>query len=248
MMAASVSEGITELENAAREPEIIALGAFLTKMGVNVEGAGTSSIRIEGKKQMSPAEHDVIPDRIEAGTLLVAAAITRGTVRLLGCVPEHLGAVIAKLEEIGVKIVTDRDSIVASASNRLDSAEVWAAPYPGFPTDMQAQIMALLCRVRGRSVITDSIYKDRFTHVPELRRMGASIHLDGNVAVVTGVDRLSGAEVMASDLRASAALVLAGLVAEGQTLVSRVYHLDRGYEALDKKLASLGVKIRRERE
>jgi len=248
MMAASRAEGVTVIENAAREPEIAALGSFLEKMGARVEGAGTTSLLVEGKPELSPAELAVIPDRIEAGTLLVAGAITGGTVRLLNCIPGHLDAVVEKLEEVGVKIVTDQDTITASAGPKLDSTEVAATPYPGFPTDMQAQIMALLCRAKGRSTVTDTIYKDRFTHVPELRRMGASIHLDGNVAVVTGVSRLSGAEVMASDLRASAALVLAGLVAEGETYISRVYHLDRGYEGLDEKLRALGARIRRESE
>ncbi len=248
MMAACLAKGKTILHNAACEPEIEALGEFLRKMGAGISGAGTQVIEIEGVESLKPADTAVIPDRIEAGTYMAAAAITNGTVRMGNCEPSHLASVISKLSECGANIVQDGTELVVSACDRPDAVNVSTAPYPGFPTDMQAQMMALMCVARGTSVFVENIYSDRFTHVPELRRMNAEIEVEGNVATVSGRDSLSGAPVMATDLRASAALILAGLVAGGRTEVSRIYHIDRGYEAIEKKLSALGAKIWREDE
>jgi len=248
MMAATLAEGTTVITNAAREPEITALGDFLVAMGGSVSGHGTDTITIEGVPELSPADAEVIPDRIEVGTFMAAAAITGGDVLLAGTRRDHCSAIVLKLSESGAEIVEEDGGIRVRGPVWPKSVNVTTAPYPGFPTDMQAQMMALMAVADGTSVITDTIYADRFSHVPELRRLGADIAIDRNVAVVSGVRRLSGAKVMATDLRASAALILAGLVAEGRTEVSRVYHIDRGYEAIEEKLASVGATIERVKE
>ncbi|UCF78489.1 MAG: UDP-N-acetylglucosamine 1-carboxyvinyltransferase [Candidatus Eiseniibacteriota bacterium] len=246
MMAACLAEGRTVLRNAACEPEIEALAAFLTKMGANISGAGTTVIAIEGVRELKPAQDSVIPDRIEAGTYMVAAAITAGTVRVANCIPAHCVSVISKLAEAGVQVMQSDSELIVSASRRPESVAITTAPYPGFPTDMQAQMMALMCVAEGTSVFVENIYRDRFTHVPELRRMNADIKVEGNVATVRGMPALGSAQVMATDLRASAALILAGLIADGRTEVSRIYHIDRGYERIEKKLSALGAEIWRE--
>ena len=248
MMAATLAEGTTVITNAAREPEVAALGDFLAAMGADIEGHGTDTITIDGVDELAPADTDVIPDRIEAGTFMAAAAITGGDVLLTGARRDQCAAVVNKLVEAGSEITDEEGGIRVRGPVWPKSINVTTAPYPGFPTDMQAQMMALMTVSDATSVITDTIYADRFSHVPELRRLGADISIDRNVAVVSGVRRLSGAKVMATDLRASAALILAGLVAEGQTEVSRVYHIDRGYEAIEKKLAGLGATIERVKE
>jgi len=247
-MAATLAEGTTVITNAAREPEVAALGDFLAAMGADIEGHGTDTITIDGVDELAPADTDVIPDRIEAGTFMAAAAITGGDVLLTGARRDQCAAVVNKLVEAGSEITDEEGGIRVRGPVWPKSINVTTAPYPGFPTDMQAQMMALMTVSDATSVITDTIYADRFSHVPELRRLGADISIDRNVAVVSGVRRLSGAKVMATDLRASAALILAGLVAEGQTEVSRVYHIDRGYEAIEKKLAGLGATIERVKE
>jgi UDP-N-acetylglucosamine 1-carboxyvinyltransferase len=246
MMAACLAHGKTVLHNAACEPEIEALASFLTKMGANIAGAGTAVIRIEGVDNLRPTDDKMIPDRIEAGTYMVAAAITGGTVRIAECIPAHCSSIISKLAEAGVEVMHSDSELVVSGGERPESVAVTTAPHPGFPTDMQAQMMALMCIADGTSVFVENIYRDRFTHVPELRRMNADIKVEGNVATVKGVMKLGSAEVMATDLRASAALILAGLVADGRTEVSRIYHIDRGYEAVEKKLSGLGARIWRE--
>lgn len=248
MMAACLAKGKTVLHNAACEPEIEALGLFLNKMGASISGLGTKVVEIVGVTSLKPAHTEIIPDRIEAGTYMIAAAITKGTVRIANCNPVHCASVMSKLNECGVEIMHDGSELVVSANKRPECSSITTAPYPGFPTDMQAQMMALMSTARGVSVFVDSIYKDRFTHVPELRRMSAIIEVEGNVATVRGIRKLSAAQVMATDLRASAALLLAGLVAEGRTEVSRIYHIDRGYEAIEKKLSNLGARIWREDE
>jgi UDP-N-acetylglucosamine 1-carboxyvinyltransferase len=248
MMAAVLAEGTTTIENAAREPEVTALAAFLNAMGAKISGKGSGTMTIEGVDELRAVEHRIIPDRIEAGTFMAASAITGGDVLLKGVIREHCTAVISKLVEAGVEIADEAGGLRVRGPVRAHSVNVTTAPYPGFATDMQAQMMALMCVADGTSVITETIYADRFSHVPELRRLGADISLDHNVAVVTGLGKLSGAKVMATDLRASAALILAGLVAEGETDVSRVYHIDRGYEKIERKLAQLGATIRRESE
>lgn len=245
MMAATLAKGKTILRNAAMEPEVVELAKVLNKMGAKIEGAGTSTIIIEGVEGLSGVTHTVIPDRIEAGTLMVAAGLTRGNIKLLNCPLQHMEAVIYKLREAGVEIESEEDGVRVVGNTRIRSTDVKTQPYPGFPTDMQAQFMVLMSLARGLSVITETIFENRFIHVSELLRMGADIRIKGNTAIIQGVDHLSGAPVMATDLRASASLVLAGLVAEGVTEVSRVYHLDRGYEGLDRKLAKLGANIRR---
>lgn len=248
MMAATLARGTTVIENAAREPEIVQLADFLVKMGARVDGAGTDRVEVEGVHSLHPARERIIPDRIETGTFMVAVAITRGKAEVEGCVPEYVASLVAKLREVGVKVEERGSSILVEAPFGLKAVDITTAPYPGFPTDLQAQMMALMSVARGSSLITETVFYDRFTHVAELRRLGADIKVDGNVAVVTGVRRLSGAPVMATDLRASAALVLAGLVAEGETEISRVYHIDRGYERIEEKLSALGAEIRREKE
>ena len=245
MMAAVLAEGRTVLENAASEPEVVDLANFLKKMGAKIEGAGTDVVIIDGVPELRPVEHQIPPDRIEAGTLMVAAGMTRGNVKLLGCDLAHLEAVIAKLRETGMEIFPDGNGVKIIGPTNIRAVDVKTLPYPGFPTDMQAQIMALLCLASGLSVITETIFENRFMHVSELRRMGADIRVEGKSAIVRGLANLTGAPVMATDLRASASLVLAGLAADGETEVSRIYHLDRGYEKLDEKLNLLGARIKR---
>ena len=247
MMAATLAEGDTVLENAAREPEVVDLANCLKAMGARVEGAGTDVIRIEGVPSLSGATHRVMPDRIETGTYLAAVAAVGGKVRLTHAAPDILGATLEKLHETGARISTGTDSIEIEMSARPKSVSLSTAPYPGFATDMQAQFMALDCVARGTASITETIFENRFMHAQELQRLGADISIQGNTAVVTGVERLQGAKVMATDLRASASLVVAGLVAQGETLIDRIYHLDRGYEALERKLSGLGAKIARVR-
>jgi UDP-N-acetylglucosamine 1-carboxyvinyltransferase len=245
MMAAVLAEGTTTIENAAREPEITALADFLNAMGAKISGVGSGTLVIDGVRELHAVDFHVIPDRIEAGTFMVASAITGGDVLLKGVIRQHCSAVISKLVEAGAEITDEADGLRVRGPARAKSVNVTTAPYPGFATDMQAQMMALMCVADGTSVITETIYADRFSHVPELRRLGADISLDQNVAVVIGLRKLSGAKVMATDLRASAALILAGLVAEGETEVSRVYHIDRGYEAIERKLGALGANVTR---
>ena len=247
MMAATLADGVTVIENAAREPEIPDLAACLTAMGAKISGAGTDVITIEGVKRLHGARHAVMPDRIETGTFLAAAAATGGDVRLTGARPETLDAVLDKLREAGVHIETGTDWIHVKANGALKAANVRTAPYPAFPTDMQAQFMALNCVAQGTSRMVETIFENRFMHVQELKRLGADIEVDGNAAVIKGVAHLDGATVMATDLRASASLVVAGLIARGTTTVERIYHLDRGYERIEEKLSRLGARIRRER-
>jgi UDP-N-acetylglucosamine 1-carboxyvinyltransferase len=246
MMAAALAKGRTIIENAAREPEVEELARVLNKMGARIRGAGTAVVVIEGVDDLHPVEHAIIPDRIEAGTFMVAAAITGGDVLVRSCLPEHLAAVIGKLKQAGVKVEPALHGVRVRGPERLAPIEITTQPYPGFPTDMQAQLMVLALCAHGQSVITETIFENRFMHVPELCRMGAEIRVNGRTAVIVGPAPLSGATVMASDLRASAALVLAGLVARaGKTRVRRVYHLDRGYERLEAKLRKLGARLRR---
>ncbi|AKQ65054.1 UDP-N-acetylglucosamine 1-carboxyvinyltransferase [Myxococcus hansupus] len=247
MMAAVLAKGRTVMENCAREPEVEELAKVLNKMGARIEGAGTSIITIEGVDGLKPVEHAILPDRIEAGTLLVAAAISGGNVLVKRVVPEHLDAVVEKLRETGCTITAEAGGLRCQAPQRLEAVNITTTEYPGFPTDMQAQLMALMSVSQGTSVISENIFENRFMHVPELDRLGADISIQGHTAVVKGVKGLSGAPVMATDLRASASLILAGLRAEGRTDVSRVYHLDRGYERLESKLRGLGADIRREK-
>ncbi len=248
MMAASLAQGTTVIENAAKEPEIVDLANFLVKRGARIAGAGSDVITIEGVRELHGSDHDVIPDRIETGTYLVAGAITRGAVTLNRCRPNHLDALLMKLREAGVEMQVEKERIHLNAAARLKGIDIRTLPYPGFPTDMQAQMVALMTAAEGTSVITETVFESRFMHVEELRRMGAEIKVEGNRAVVTGPTRLAGAPVMASDLRASAGLVLAGLAADGTTEILRVYHLDRGYERMEEKLRGLGAKITRHKE
>jgi UDP-N-acetylglucosamine 1-carboxyvinyltransferase len=245
MMAAVLANGTTVLENAAREPEVVDLARCLLAMGAKIEGAGTDVIRIEGVPFLHGAQHRVMPDRIETGTYLAAAAAAGGRVRLTGAAPESLDATLEKLRETGARITIAEDSIEIEATQRPKAVSVRTAPYPGFATDMQAQFMALASVANGTAVITETIFENRFMHALELQRLGADISIQGNSAVVRGVERLQGATVMATDLRASAGLVIAGLVAEGETVVDRIYHLDRGYEALESKLSALGARVER---
>lgn len=245
MMAAVLAEGTTVLENAAKEPEISDLAAFLVKRGARIAGAGTDMIMIEGVTELHGADHDVIPDRIEAGTYLVAGAITGGEISVKRCRPEHMEPLLVKLRESGVELAEEGDRVHLKVIGRLKGTNVRTSPHPGFPTDMQAQFVALMAVAEGTSVVTETIFESRFMHVEELRRMGAEIRVEGNRVVITGREGLTGAPVMASDLRASAGLIVAGLAAEGITEVSRVYHLDRGYERLEDKLKALGASIER---
>ncbi len=246
MMAATLAQGTTVIENAAREPEVVDLADCLTRMGARIEGAGTDTIVVEGVDRLTGAHYDVLPDRIEAGTYLVAAAITGGSVRLQDTRPGTLDAVLGKLMEAGAEVRTGEDWIELDMHGRRPRAvDIHTAPYPAFPTDMQAQFTALNAVAEGTGVISETVFENRFMHVLELQRMGADIRLEGNTAVVRGVERLTGAPVMATDLRASASLVIAGLVAAGDTLVERIYHLDRGYECIEEKLSQLGARIRR---
>jgi len=245
LMAATAAEGTTVIESASIEPEVTELVDFLNAMGASIEGRGTPRLVIHGGKRLKGIEYSVLPDRIEAGTFMIAAAITRGDVTLKGAEISHLTAVSEKLRQIGVLVEESDGGLRVRSAGDYRPADVWILPYPGFPTDMQAQIMALLATVPGVSVITETIWENRFMHVFEMNRMGADIAIDRSHAVVKGVPKLTGAPVMASDLRASAALILAGLVAEGETLVQRVYHLDRGYERIEQKLSALGAEIKR---
>jgi UDP-N-acetylglucosamine 1-carboxyvinyltransferase len=248
MTAATLAEGTTVIECAACEPEVADLADYLNAMGARIDGAGTPHLVIEGVERLTGVEHRMIPDRIEAGTFMMAAAITNGEVRLENVRLDHMMAVVDKLRRIGVIVKTDGQAAVVSSSRHLEPADVTTQPYPGFPTDLQAQLTTLLCLADGNSAITEKIYPDRFMHVAELLRMGANIRKEGPTVIVTGAKRLIGAPVMASDLRASAALVLASLVARGTTTVNRVYHIDRGYDRIEHKLAGLGAKIHRSNE
>jgi UDP-N-acetylglucosamine 1-carboxyvinyltransferase len=245
MMAAVLADGVTVLENAAREPEVIDLAECLNAMGARVRGAGSDVITIEGVRELQGATHRVMPDRIEIGTFLCAAAATGGEIKLKGTRANILDAVIGKLREAGAQVEHGHDWIRLSTNGGLKSVSLRTAPYPAFPTDMQAQFMALNSVAEGTAVVTETIFENRFMHVQELRRLGADIEVEGNTAIVHGVSGLQGANVMATDLRASASLVLAGLVAKGETLVDRVYHLDRGYECIEEKLSQLGARIKR---
>jgi UDP-N-acetylglucosamine 1-carboxyvinyltransferase len=248
LMAAVLAEGRTVLHNAAREPDVRYLAEGLRRMGARIEGIGTGTLTVEGVESLAPLDMDVPPDRIEVGTFLAAAPITGGDIRVEGCVPAEQQSLLDLLRQGGLDIEQGEDWVAVSGARRMKALEVITAPYPGFPTDMQAQVMAACCLAEGVSTVTETIYLDRFTHVAELRRLGARIRLDGNVAVVTGAESLAGAPVMATDLRASAALILAGCAATGTTILSRVYHIDRGYERIEEKLAALGATIRREDE
>ena len=247
MMAATLAEGTTIIVNAAREPEVIDLAACLESMGAKIQGAGSDVIRVEGVERLHGAHHRVMPDRIETGTFLVAAAATRGGVRLTGTRADLLEVVLEKLRECGAKIETGADWIALRMNGELNAVNVRTAPYPAFPTDMQAQFMALNSVASGTALITETIFENRFMHVQELKRLGADIEFEGNTAVVKGVGHLDGATVMATDLRASASLVIGGLIARGETAIERVYHLDRGYERIEEKLSRLGARIERVR-
>jgi UDP-N-acetylglucosamine 1-carboxyvinyltransferase len=245
MMAAVLAEGETTIENAAAEPEIEDLARFLNSMGAEVNGAGTDTIKISGVKRLKGITYKPICDRIEAGTFMTAAAITKSRIKIIGADEEHLKPVIAKLTECGVSMEICGDSIIVDGTKELKPVDIKTMPYPGFPTDMQAQMMALLCKVRGTSVVTETVFENRFMHASELKRMGANIKIDGRSAVIEGVEGLSGAEVKATDLRAGAALILAGLVAEGDTTIGDIYHIDRGYVKIEEKLKKLGANIKR---
>ncbi len=245
LMAATLAEGETVLENCAREPEVVDLAALLNKMGAQIEGAGTPTIRVQGVEKLHGARHRIIPDRIEAGTFIVAGALTGGDLLVSGCEPRHLGALLQKLEECGVQVQTSGDSVRITGDAPIRAADVVTEEYPGFPTDMQAQYMALATQAEGTSIVTENIFENRFMHAQELVRMGAHIRIEGSSAVVHGKTPLSGAAVQASDLRASASLVLAALVADGETIIDRVYHIDRGYERIEEKLRGVGAQIRR---
>ena len=248
MMAACLAESITTIENAAKDPEVVELGHFLNKMGAKVEGLGTDLIRIEGVKELHGIDYTIIPDRIEAGTYMIAAAITGGDVLIEKADPLLLKPLIVKLEEAGVRIELEKSLIKVIGPSRVKAVDIKTLPFPGFPTDMQAQFMALSCVAKGTSVITETVFEKRFVHIGDLIRMGADIKVEGHSAIIKGVKKLSAAPVMASDLRGGAALVLAGLVAEGTTEISRIYHLDRGYVKLEEKLNSLGADIKRVKE
>ncbi|GAW92141.1 UDP-N-acetylglucosamine 1-carboxyvinyltransferase [Calderihabitans maritimus] len=243
MMAATLAKGTTIIRNAAKEPEIVDLQNFLNRLGARIKGAGIDVIRIEGVRKLRGTEHNLIPDRIETGTYMVAAAITNGDVVLKNVIPNHIEPVSAKLREAGVSVVEYKDGIRVKGRGRIKALDIKTLPYPGFPTDMQPQMVALMSIAEGTSIITETIFESRFKHVDELTRMGANIKVEGRVAIVKGVNRLSGAVVEASDLRAGAALVLAGLAAEDATVVENVHHLDRGYEDMEKKLNSLGARV-----
>ena len=245
MMAATLAEGVTVLSNAAKEPEVVNLADVLVKMGARISGAGTDVIKIEGVSELHAVEAEVIPDRIEAGTFLIAAGVTGGDILLTGCAPRYLDALITKLRAAGMEIDVRDNNVRAVGGDAVRSIDIKTMPYPGFPTDLQAQIMTMMAIGSGLSVITETIFENRFMHVSELLRMGADIVIQGNHALVRGVAKLRGAKTMATDLRASASLILAGLAAEGTTELSRVYHLDRGYETIEKKFSAIGADIRR---
>jgi UDP-N-acetylglucosamine 1-carboxyvinyltransferase len=243
-MAAVTANGTTIIENAAREPEIEQLCLFMNKMGADISGVGTDELTITGVKQLHPADIEVIPDRVEAGTFLMAGAAL-GEVTVQDVVPKHLKAVLSKLEETGAKIEIKGDAVTVTKAENLAPVDMTTAVFPGFPTDLQAQWVALMMLANGSSVVTDTVYHDRFSHVPELNRLGANIHLENNVAIIRGVKKLLGASVMSTDIRASASLINAGLMAEGQTDLSRIYHIDRGYENIEAKYRALGADISR---
>jgi UDP-N-acetylglucosamine 1-carboxyvinyltransferase len=246
LMAAVLASGETVINNAAREPEVVDLADLLVKMGASIEGAGTSTIRVHGVARLHGAQHTIIADRIEAGTFVIAAVITKGDLLISGCEPEHLRALIAKLQQCGADVQeSGADALRVRANGKLKSVDMTTEEHPGFATDLQAQFMALMTQAEGIAIVTETIFENRFMHAQELARMGANIRLDGRRAIVAGVTRLSGAEVIASDLRASASLVLAGLAAQGETSIDRVYHIDRGYEKIEAKLAGAGARIRR---
>jgi UDP-N-acetylglucosamine 1-carboxyvinyltransferase len=246
LMAAVLAKGETVIHNAAREPEVVDLADLLTKMGANIEGAGTPVIRVHGVDRLHGTEHRIIPDRIETGTFLVAGAMTRGDVRVTGCEPEHLRAFLAKMQQAGVEVTEpEAGTLRVRVPGKLKSVDITTEEHPGFATDLQAQFMALLTQAEGISIVTETIFENRFMHAPELARMGANIRLDGRKALVAGPTPLSGAQVLASDLRASASLVIAGLAAAGETIIDRVYHIDRGYEKIETKLAGVGARITR---
>jgi UDP-N-acetylglucosamine 1-carboxyvinyltransferase len=248
MMAATLAKGTTIIENVAKEPEIVDLANFLNKMGANVRGAGTGTLRIEGVDVLFGADHNIIPDRIEAGTFMVASAITGGNVLVQGAVPEHLSSLIAKMEEMGVTIIEEADGVRVIGPEKLKAVDIKTMPHPGFPTDMQSQMMALLLRAEGTSMITETVFENRFMHVEEFRRMNADIKIEGRSVILNGPSNLQGAEVSATDLRAAAALILTGLVSEGNTRVTELKHLDRGYVDFHGKLAALGADIERVKE
>jgi len=245
MMAATLAQGTTILKNAAREPEVVNLADVLKSMGAKISGAGTDVITIKGVTSLKPTESAIIPDRIEAGTFMIAAGMTRGEINVMGCNPHHLEALINKLKDSGMKISTIKNGLRVSAGEKINSVDVKTVPYPGFPTDLQAQMMAYMSIGSGLSVISETVFENRFMHVSELLRMGADIVIQGGNAIVRGVPKLHGAQTMATDLRASASLVLAALVAEGKTEISRVYHIDRGYQTIEKKFSALGADIKR---
>jgi UDP-N-acetylglucosamine 1-carboxyvinyltransferase len=244
-MAATLAEGETILQNYAREPEVADLADLLNKMGAQIEGAGTATIHVKGVSKLNGAKHRVIPDRIEAGTFIIGAAMTGGDVNVSGCDPSHLDALLSKLHEVGIKTKISADSVRVMGDNPFTAADMTTEEHPGFPTDCQAQFMALATQAEGTSVITENIFENRFMHAQELVRMGANIKIEGRRAVVRGKTPLSAAAVLASDLRASASLVLAALVADGETIIDRVYHIDRGYENIEEKLKGVGAQIRR---
>jgi len=250
MMAATLAHGRTTIQNAAREPEVRDLAELLNKMGARVRGAGTPTIQIDGIEALGSAEHTIIPDRIETGTFITATAITKGDLEIKDCNPEHCNRIIAKLREVGVEIEEVNQSTlhVSCGARDLHASDLRTEPYPNFPTDMQAQYMTLMTQANGRSVITETVFENRFMHASELQRMGAQIQITHEKAIVDGPSKLIGARVQASDLRASASLVLAGLVAEGETIIDRVYHIDRGYEKIETKLKAIGADIERVRE
>jgi UDP-N-acetylglucosamine 1-carboxyvinyltransferase len=245
MMAATLAEGETVFENAAREPEVSDLASLLIRMGARIEGAGTSTIRVQGVERLSGAEHAIIPDRIEAGTFIAAAGITKGDLTITDCRPDHLGAVLARCRDVGLAIDNPSETSLRVRAEDLRASDMTTEEYPGFATDMQAQYMALVTQAQGTSVITETIFENRFLHGLELARLGANIRIEGSRAVVRGATPLSGAGMTASDLRASASLVLGGLAARGETIIERVYHIDRGYERIEEKLSALGADIRR---
>ena len=245
LMAATLADGETVLENCACEPEVVDLAELLTKMGAGIQGAGTRTIRVQGVAKLKGARHRIIPDRIEAGTFIVAAALTGGDLTVANCEPQHGGSLLSKLRDCGVKLQTNADSVRVTNNGPLQSADITTEEYPGFPTDMQAQYMALATQAEGTSAITENIFENRFMHALELARMGANIRIEGHRATVRGKTPLGGAAVQASDLRASASLVLAALVADGETIIDRVYHIDRGYERIEEKLRAVGAQIRR---
>ena len=244
-MAATLAEGESLFENCAREPEVIDLATLLNAMGAQIEGAGTSTMRIRGVAKLHGARHRINPDRIEAGTFLIAGAITGGDLNVDCCNPAHLGSLLSKLEQCGVKLEIGTESVRVRSGSKLIGADITTEEYPGFPTDMQAQFMALLTQAEGTSIVTENIFENRFMHVGELNRMGANITVQGRSATVRGGTKLQSAAVMCSDLRASAALVLAAMVADGESILDRVYHMDRGYERLEEKLRGVGAQIRR---